>query len=143
MMSVVVPIEEGRDPAWAIRHVIDLSREGAVRIHLLNVRTPLPSYVARYIAPEERRAFHFENGLQAMREAIARLDACGIAHEDHVLVGNKAETIVRFAREHGCSQIVVDRAPGGLLPGLGLGSIAAQIHHLVRPGDSCRILEGR
>ena len=142
MTSVVVPIEEGRDPAGAIEHVIELYRKEPIRIHLLNVRTPLPSYVSRFIPAAERHAFHHENGMRAMQGAIARLDAAGIAHRDHVLVGSKAETIVQFAREQGCSQIVLDKPEGGILEGLGLGSIRAQLRHLVRPGDACQIQEG-
>lgn len=142
MISVLVPIEEGRDPAWAVRHAIELYRGGPVRIYLLNVRTALPSYVARFIPPEERQAFHHENGMRAMQPAIERLDEAGIAHRDHVLVGDKAETIMAFAREHHCAEIIIDKRAGGLLDGLGLGSIREQLHHLVRPGDSLQIREG-
>jgi nucleotide-binding universal stress UspA family protein len=142
MISVLVPIEEGRDPAWAVRHAIELYRADPIRIYLLNVRTPLPSYVARFIPAAERQAFHHENGMRAMRQAIERLDEAGIAHRDHVLVGDKAETIMDFAREHHCAQIVIDKPAGGLLEGLGLGSIREQLHHLIQPGDSFQIREG-
>jgi nucleotide-binding universal stress UspA family protein len=142
MNSVLVPIEEGRDPAWAIRHTIELYRADPVRIYLLNVRTPLPSYVARFIPAAERQAFHHENGMRAMKHAIERLDEAGIAHREHVLVGDKAESIMEFAREHHCTQIIIDKPAGGLLEGLGLGSIREQLHHLVQPGDSFQIREG-
>ena len=141
MTNVLVPIEEGRDAASAIAHVVALSRQQPIRVYLLNVRTPLPSYVARFIPAAERHAFHQENGMLAMREAIAQLDEAGIAHREQVLVGNKAESIVQFARQHCCSEIVVDGNEGGLLAGLGLGSIRAQLRHLLQPGDSLRIRE--
>ena len=142
MISVLIPIEEGRDPAWAVSQAIELYASEPVRIYLLNVRTPLPSYVARFIPAAERHAFHHENGMRAMQSAIERLDEAGIAHRDHVLVGDKAETIMAFAREHHCAQIIMDKRAGGLLYGLGLGSIREQLHHLIRPGDSLRIREG-
>ena len=143
MMSVLVPIEEGRDAAAAIEHVVRLARQQPVRVYLLNVRTPLPSYVARFIPAAERQAFHHENGMRAMQDATARLDAAGIAHRDQVRVGNKAETILEFAREFHCSEIVLDgeERGGGLLAGLGLGSIRAQLRHLLQPGDSFQIRE--
>ena len=141
MTNILVPIEEGRDSAGAVRQAIDLYRQQPAAVHLLNVRTPLPSYVARFIATAERESFHRENGLNAMRGAIAQLDAAGIPHQDHVLVGNKAETILHFAREQGCSHIVLNR-PAGLLDGLGLGSIGAQVRRMVQPGDRCQIMEG-
>jgi nucleotide-binding universal stress UspA family protein len=140
--DLLVPVEEGRDPSEAVSRAIALYRrsERPVQIHLLNVRTPLPEYVARFIAPAEREAFHRENGLNAMRPAIDQLDAAGVSHVDHVLVGHKAETILRFAREKDCSHIVVGK-PAGVLQGLGLGSIGAQLRRLVQPGDRCQILE--
>jgi nucleotide-binding universal stress UspA family protein len=58
-----------------------------------------------------------------------------------VRVGNKAETIVEFARERHCSEIVVDGREAGLLAGLGLGSIRSQLRHLLQPGESLRIRE--
>jgi nucleotide-binding universal stress UspA family protein len=141
MINLLLPIEEGRDVSSAIDHVIELARAEPVRLYLLNVRTPLPSYVARFIPAAERQAFHHENGMRAMREAIARLDEAGIAHREEVRVGNKAETIVEFAREKHCAEIVVDGSDGGLLGHLGLGSIRAQLRHLLQPGDSLRIRE--
>jgi nucleotide-binding universal stress UspA family protein len=142
MMSVLVPIEEGRDASAALRQVIKLNLQEPIRVYLLNVRTPLPSYVARFIPAAERQAFHHENGMRAMRDAIARLDQAGIAHREEVRVGNKAETILEVAREKRCAEIVLDaKDGGGVLAGLGLGSIRAQLRHLLQPGDSLRIRE--
>ena len=140
MISVLLPIEEGRDASSAIAHVIALARQETVRVYLLNVRTPLPSYVARFIPAAERQAFYNENGMQAMQEAIARLDEAGIDHRQEVRVGNKAETILEAAREKRCKEIVV-AGDEGLLSGLGLGSIRAQLRHLLQPGESLRISE--
>jgi len=140
MISVLLPIEEGRDASSAIAHVIALARQETVRVYLLNVRTPLPSYVARFIPAAERQAFYNENGMQAMQEAIARLDEAGIDHRQEVRVGNKAETILEAAREKRCKEIVV-AGDEGLLSGLGLGSIRAQLRHLLQPGESLRIRE--
>lgn len=141
MIIVLIPIEEGRDPRSALDQVVALNRQQPVLAYLLNVRTPLPSYVARFISSRERRAFHHENGMRAMREAILRLDEAGIAHREEVRVGNKAETILEVAREKRCSEIILDGHDGGLLSGLGLGSMRAQLRHLLPPGDSLRIRE--
>ncbi len=140
--TVLVPIEEGRDVTWAIRHVVELYRASNVRIHLLTVRTPLPQYVARFISREDREAFHRENGMAAMHPAIEALDAQGIPHSDHVLVGPKAKTIAEFARSIHCTHIVVSSTSDQLMPHLGLGSIASQLRHLIGAGG-CQISEMR
>ncbi len=141
MMSVLVPIEEGRDASAALRQVVKLNLQEPIRAYLLNVRTPLPSYVARFIPAAERQAFHHENGMRALRDAIARLDQAGIAHREEVRVGNKAEMILEVAREKRCAEIILSARDDGALTGLGLGSIRGQLRHLLQPGDSLRIRE--
>ncbi len=138
MKCVVVPIEEGKDSGWAVEHVIGLHRHEPLRVFLLNVQPPMPRYVARFINKSELRDFHRENGMRALRQAGARLDQAGIAHQDRVLVGRKAETIVEFARDVNCAQIVLPRR-ASLLPSLGLGSIGSQLRHLL--GAGCEISE--
>ncbi len=141
MMSVLVPIEEGQDPSAALRQVIKLNFQEPLRAYLLNVRTPLPSYVARFIPAAERQAFHHENGMRVLRDAIARLDQAGIAHREAIRIGNKAETLLEVAREKRCAEIILNAKDDGVLAGLGLGSIRAQLRHLLQPGDSLRIRE--
>ena len=141
MSRVLVPIQEGEDSSAVIAQVIELARQQPISVYLLNVRTPLPSYVSRFIPTAERQAFHHENGMRAMQSVIAKLDEAGIAHREEVRVGNKAETILEFAREKRCSEIVVDGHGGGLLAGFGLGSICAQLRHMLQPDDSLRIRE--
>ncbi len=143
MISIVLlPIEEGRDPTWAVKHVAYLHRASPVRVHLLNVRTPLPSYVTRFIARSEVQSFYEECGREALKPAIQALDEAGIPHRDHVLVGPKAETIAKFARELQCTHIVVPSPGSRLLPDFGLGSIATQLRHLIGSGG-CQISEVR
>ena len=141
MSRLLVPIQEGEDSSAVIAQVIELAKQQPISVYLLNVRTPLPSYVARFIPATEREAFHHENGMRAMQTAIAKLDEAGIAHREEVRVGNKAETILEVAREKHCAEIVVDGHGGGLLGGLGLGSICGQLRHLLQPNDSLRIRE--
>ena len=140
--SVVVPIEEGGSVDWAIEHVIQLYRERPMKVYLLCVRRPFPQYVARFISKPELKAYHEESGMQALKPAAERLDACAIPHWDVVRVGPKAERIVEFAREHHCSQIILSKHASGDLSSLVLGSIGAQIRKMIAAaGESCAISE--
>ena len=60
------------------------------------------------------------------------LDDAGAPHEDHVLIGRPAETIVRFAEDRGCRQVIVDAAASDVLSLFGLGSIGSQVRHLMQ-----------
>jgi nucleotide-binding universal stress UspA family protein len=141
MKSLVVPIGEGRDSKWAVDYVIELYRQEAPQVHLLNVQTPLPLYVTRFLNKQTVGEFHRENGMRTLQNAIERLDAAGVPHTDHVLVGRKAETIARFAREQRCDRIVLPKREAGLVSSLGLGSIGTQVRQLIGAGDQCDICE--
>jgi nucleotide-binding universal stress UspA family protein len=142
MRNVLVPINEGSGADWIAEHVVGLYRQQPLRIYLLNVRQALPQYVTRFIAKSEVKAFHQENGMQALKPVAEKLDACGVPHWDQVLVGEKAESIVRFAREHHCSQIILPKSAAGPLAYFGLGSIGGQIRHLIGvAGESCGVSE--
>jgi len=137
---VLLVVQEGRDPAPALEHIAKLNARRARLVYLLNVRTPLPQYVARFLQPRDLKTFHEENGALALRPAAARLDALGIVHRDHVLVGPKAQAIVQFAREHHCARIVLPRPPAGAL-GMVLGSLGGQVRQLLGAEERREVLE--
>jgi nucleotide-binding universal stress UspA family protein len=88
--------------------------------------------VSQFFNRNDLRDFHHDSGMHVLEPAIRMLETAGVPHEDHVLVGHPAETIVRFAEEHGCAQIVVDTPAAGILSLLGLGSVASQVQHLMQ-----------
>ena len=137
MDEILVPIGDPGESQWAAEEAIALYRKGAARIHLLNVQRPLPRHVAQFFSGGDLREFHRDAGMRVLGPAMQILDEAGIPHDDHVLVGNQAETIVRFAKEHHCSKVVLDNAPkGGMLSMFGLGSIGSQVRHLMRAQTS-------
>lgn len=132
MNEIVVPICNDTDAAWAANEAMALYRSDASRIHLLNVQPPLPKHVAQFFSRNDLRDFHRDTGMRVLEPAIRILDEAGVPHEDHVLVGHPAETIVRFAEEHGCRQVIVDAPAEGVLSMFGLGSIGSQVRHLMQ-----------
>jgi nucleotide-binding universal stress UspA family protein len=141
LKSVVVAVREGEGVDWALGHVVEMYRREPVCVYLLNVRQPFPQYVSRFISRRDLDAFHSENGMQALKHAAEKLDASGIPHTDVVLVGQKATTIVRFAREHHCSQIVLSKPTLGPLSNLILGSVGGQIRQAIGADEGCEICE--
>lgn len=132
MNDVVVPICEAADAAWAAAQAIAMYRAEPVRIHLINVQRPLPKHVAQFFNRNDLREFHHEAGMRLLEPAMRLLDEAGVPHEDHVLIGHQAETIVQFAEDHHCRQVIVDAPARGLLSVLGLGSIGSQVRHLMQ-----------
>lgn len=132
MKNVVVAIREGDDCRGAVERVVELARSGPARVHLLTVRAPLSQYVTRFLPAESVRALHDEEGRKVLEPAARMLERAGIAPQQHVRVGYKAELIVGFAREFSCDKIVLCERPAGLMARLQLGTIAGQIRHLLQ-----------
>jgi nucleotide-binding universal stress UspA family protein len=101
---------------------------------------PVSKFVTRFVSRRQLDEFHRENGMQILQPLIDRLDAVGIAHQERILVGHKAESIARFAREHYCDLIMVPRHKG-VFENLGLGSIGGQLRHLIGAEGRCDISE--
>jgi nucleotide-binding universal stress UspA family protein len=132
MNEILVPICDASDARFGAAEALRLHREAPVLVHLLNVQRPLPKHVAQFFNRNDLRDFHRDTGMRVLEPAIRLLDEAGVPHEDHVLVGHPAETIVRFAEEHGFHDVVVDAPATGMLSMLGLGSVASQVHHLMQ-----------
>jgi nucleotide-binding universal stress UspA family protein len=132
MNDILVPISDQAESRWAADQAIALYRREPARIHLLNVQRPLPRHIAQFFSGGDLRDFHRDAGMRVMEQAMQLLDEAGIPHQDHVLVGNQAETIVRFAQQHRCSEVVLDNPPKSMLSMFGLGSIGSQVRHLMR-----------
>ena len=133
MDDIVVPICDAGDAGWATSQAMARYRAQPVRIHLINVQRPLPKHVAQFFNRSDLREFHRDAGMRVLEPAIRMLDQAGIPHEDHVLVGHQAETIVNFAGDRHCREVVVDVPPKNVLSMLGLGSIGSQVRHLMQP----------
>lgn len=130
MKNIVVAIDGTGNLQRAFDHIAELHQTETVRVHLLNVQPPFTRDICRFFSAAEIRDLHREEGMQALAPAIRMLEAAGIPHRDHVLVGHKAETIVSFACDYRCDQIVLGDPGRVRFAGLGLGSIGSQVRHL-------------
>ncbi len=100
------------------------------KIHLLNVQPSLPRDIGRFINADTLREFHTETGMAALVPARDQLHAAGVTTEVHILVGEAAPTIVQFADEHQCTQILIGTRGHSGLAGTLLGSVAMKLAHL-------------
>jgi nucleotide-binding universal stress UspA family protein len=115
---------------WIVMHLDDW-REPPT-IHLLNVQPALPRDVGRFIAADQLRDFHREEGLKTLATAEAQLKAAGIEPHLHVAVGESADTIVEFAAKENCEQILIGTRGHTGLGGTLLGSVASKVAHLTQ-----------
>lgn len=134
MLRVLVPVDGSANSDRAVRHLVKLVRgQKAMEIHLLNVQEPIDSLeMRRFRLPREIRRMQLRRGADQLRSARARLDKAGIRHETHVLIGDVARTIARFARRRRCNKIIMGTRGMTSLANLLLGSVATKVIHLAR-----------
>lgn len=133
-MRILLAVDGSSYALRAVRNLVehaDWYRE-PLEVELVFVNLPLP-YEGRAGSVIGRRRidrYYQDEGEAALRGAIRRLDAAGVRHVDHILVGPIAESIVRLAKARKCDFIFIGThgrtAAGNLL----LGSVANKVLHL-------------
>jgi nucleotide-binding universal stress UspA family protein len=133
MLKVMVPVDGSEHSTNAVRFLIKrvaLYRD-PVEIHLINVQYPIASgNVKHFISHEALEKMYQDSGMLALQPARELLEQAGIPGFFHAAVGEPAETIVRYARERACDQIVMSTRGLGTVSGMFLGSVSAKVLHL-------------
>ncbi len=129
MRKILVPVDGSEHALRALAEVIKRHAAGeALEVHLLNVQIPVESGYARmFVSHEDLQEYYRMEGKEALRAARAQLDAVGVPYTNHVAVGHVAQTIVDFARERGCDEIVMGTHGRSALTHLLLGSVASDV----------------
>lgn len=132
MLRFLVPVDGSDNSGSAIEKFIKLLGwyKELPEIHLLNVQLPQRGNVPLLIDKESIEIYHREEGTKALKAARALLDHNNIAYQHHIAVGSPAETITQYAMEIDCDQIVIGPRGLGIVKGILLGSVAAQVMHL-------------
>ncbi|MBI3525009.1 MAG: universal stress protein [Betaproteobacteria bacterium] len=133
MIKLLAPVDGSENSNKAVRFLIGKISQykEPPEIHLLNVQYPIASgNVKQFIRHEEIDRYYHDEGMAALQAARKLLGQAGIPYVYHVGVGEPAETIVRYAQEHDCRQIVMSPRGLGSVMGMLLGSVAAKVLHL-------------
>ena len=132
-MKVLIPIDGSAAANRAVDQVI-ASRgwlREAPQVCLLNVQWKLASgNVKLFINKDTINDYYREQGMAALAEARAKLDAAGLAYSYHISVGTPAEAVVQYAQEQKVDQIVISAHGQNTLSDLLLGSVASKVAHL-------------
>jgi nucleotide-binding universal stress UspA family protein len=131
-MRVLIPIDGSQGSLAALDRLLERASwfRTPLEIHLLNVQRALPQDIGRFISAENLQQLHHERGMACLESARERIANQGVTCNRHVVVGDAAETIVRFARQQQCEMIAIGTRGLGSLPGLLLGSVTTRVLHL-------------
>lgn len=128
----LIPVDGSTAALNAVRHAIREAQACPTppEIDLINVQAPLSNNITRFINAETVKDFHRDSGEEVIEEARELLEASGLAHRSHVLVGEAASEITNFARQRGSTMIIMGARGLGSLVGALLGSVTTKVVHL-------------
>lgn len=135
MRKILLAFDGSDSSKRAVQYLIDFTRAHAAapEVHLVNVQHE-PALYGEYVTDEM-----FDNMRQSLlvaaRETLVwaadQLQAAGIAHEEHVALGNIAEQISLAAKQLQCDTVVMGSRGLGTFTGMLLGSVATRVVHEV------------
>jgi len=130
--SYLIAVDGSEPSARAVEQAITdaASRKLSPHLYLVNVQPALPPNVTRFIDAETVDDFQRETGDQALASAKDKLTASGLVFSSHILVGEAAPTLVEFAEQNNCSQIIMGAHGFGSVVGLFMGSVTVKVVHL-------------
>ena len=132
MLKFLLPVNESetsKQGVIGLTKLINWYKE-VPEIHLLNVQLPLRGNALMFIDKENIEQYHQEEGARGLQSACDDLDRFGIAWQSYIMVGNPAESIVHYAEEKQCDQIILCSIDSGTVKGLLLGSVASRVMQL-------------
>lgn len=131
MKKILLPIDGSDSALRAAKHVISLLPNfKSGEVHVLNVQPALPANVSRFIGADDLKNYHQEEAKKELQSVRDALDAAGASYQVHIVVGEPAQSIARFAEEQGCDQIVMGTHGRTGLAGAVMGSVATKTLHL-------------
>lgn len=132
-MKILVPVDGSPSSSRAVEYAAGSVAwmKDAPQIFLLNVQWKLAAgNVKLFISQDTINDYYREQGLAALEQSRARLDAAGLAYTYHISVGSPAEAIVQYAQEQQVDQIVMGAQGQSKLATMLLGSVVSKVIHL-------------
>jgi len=132
MLKILLPVDGSENASKTVADFIQLLDwyKEKPEFHLLNVQYPLDGNVSLFINQTDIKQYHQEEALRSLKNTQDLLDQAGISYQYHILVGDPAEMIVRFATEKQYDQIIMGPRGKGGIKGLLLGSVTNKVMQL-------------
>ena len=133
--KVLVPVDGSPASLRALDFAIEMTRQNPdTSLVLLNVQHISAMDLAEAEADAAMGGDWQEAASQAsakaLKEAIGKAEAAGVAFKNIVRTGQTAEAIAQAARDEGSEHIVMGTRGLGSIQGLLLGSVAMKLIHL-------------
>ncbi len=133
-MKILIPVDGSANAQRAVEHVIASipTYKERPKLLLLNVQWNIATgNVKLFINQQTIDDYYREQGMAALKNARAALDAAGLPYQYHISIGTHGEAIAQYASEQSVDQVVMGRQGQGGVQALLLGSVVNKVLHLV------------
>ncbi|MEK7811748.1 MAG: universal stress protein [Pseudomonadota bacterium] len=134
-MRILIPVDGSDNAISAVNYAIKLSREttSIPQLFLLNVQWNVAAgNVKLFINQDTINDYYREQGMEALKDARAALDAADLPYQYHISIGQPAEAILQYAEEQQVDQIVIGAQGHESLAKLLLGSVTSKVANLAK-----------
>lgn len=133
-MKILIPLDGSSRANRAVDHVIEYmpALKQVPQLLLLNVQWKVAAgNVKLFINQDTINDYYREQGMLALQQARATLDAANLPYQYHISIGSPAEGIAQYIKEQSVDQLVMCRQGQGGLQAMLLGSVVNKVLHLV------------
>ena len=128
-MKILLPVDGSSAALSAVRHALDLQREG-LRAGFVLATVQEPTYVIEMmLAPgaDVLERVTGAVGARALKGAEALFEAAGVAFEREIASGEPSATLLDIAQRYGCDAIVMGARGRSALTSALLGSVSLAV----------------
>ena len=128
-MKILLPVDGSSAALNAVRHALDLHREG-LRASFVLATVQEPTYVIEMMLSPGADVLERVTGAvgaRALKSAEALFEAAGLAFEREIASGEPSPTLLDIAQRYGCDAIVMGALGRGALTSALLGSVSLAV----------------
>ena len=128
-MRILIAVDGSEHSSLALRYLARLTKglKQAPEIHILFADEPLFRSVALDLGTEGVARYHAESAKLPFTQARRILNRAALPYEEHLLVGDPAETILKFAKSKKCDLVIMGSHGRSALKSLLLGSVTSKV----------------
>lgn len=135
MRTILLAFDGSDNAKRALQYILDFAADapGPLRVHVLNAQQE-PVVYGEFVTPstvEDLSKSLIDKSRRTLEEAATALQAAGIPHETHAVLGNVAEQVNAAVQQLGCDTVVMGTRGLGSFTGMLLGSVANRVVHEV------------
>lgn len=135
MLKILLAVDGSESAARATQKLIETAGwfKEPLEVELVTVHLPLPQvggFAGAVVSHDMVEKYYSEEGGKALAPARKLLEAAGIRHVPHILIGEIAQTLVGQVEKTGCKMLFMGTRGMSAMSNLMVGSVATKVLHL-------------